>query len=100
MGAIATFRDKTESLIQLLTKSGLVVKDVQATLKPKISPSPKEIMVFFEASFFGNYLSHVPVSLRELAKVDIAFELKKYRVNGVIRCDGYKLTAIAQKPER
>lgn len=87
----------TTKLIQLLASAGLIVIDVQATLIERRFSSIKHAMAFFEASFFGNYLNHVPASLRERAKADIEAELEKYRVKDAIQYNGYNLSAIAQK---
>lgn len=89
----------TTGLIQLLTRSGLIVDEVQAKLRTRMFPSAKATVAFFEASCFGNYLNHVPAFLREQAKADVEADLEEYRVNDMIQYNAYYLSAIAQKRE-
>ena len=90
----------TTQLIQLLTESGLTVTDVQVQRTKGIYQTAREVTRFSEASSFGNYLNHVPPSLREQAKVDIETELEKHQTKDGIMFDSYTIFAIAQKNEQ
>ncbi|BBB89532.1 MAG TPA: methyltransferase domain-containing protein [Methylomusa anaerophila] len=88
----------TTELIQLLAKAGLKVKDVQVKEIKRNYATARDVIRFSEASSFGNYLNHVPDSLREQAKLDIEAELEKHRTEDGIEFDGYTIFAVAQKP--
>ncbi len=88
----------TTALVQLLAQAGLKVNDVQIKETARNYATARETIRFSEASSFGNYLNHVPVSLREQAKADIEAELEKYRTNGGIQLAGYTIFAVARKP--
>ena len=61
--------------------------------------SPEEVFAFNEASSFGNFLRHVPESLRLQARQDLADELEKYRTEAGIELAYNTLYAIARKPD-
>ncbi|AIQ12255.1 class I SAM-dependent methyltransferase [Paenibacillus durus] len=88
----------TTNLVQLLANNGLKVRDVQIKEVERKYRSAQEITRFIEASSFGNYLNHVPDTLRSQAKVDIEAELDKHRSgDGSIKFSNYTIFAIAQK---
>jgi ubiquinone/menaquinone biosynthesis C-methylase UbiE len=89
----------TTELIQLLVKSRFKVVDIQIKTTQRNYQKARQIIEFSEASSFGNYLSHVPESLREKAKTDIEAEFKKYQTEKGIDFEGYTIFAIAQKPK-
>jgi arsenite methyltransferase len=60
--------------------------------------SPEEVFAFNEASSSGNFLMHVPESLRPQARRDIAEELEKCRTRDGIELATNTLYAIARKP--
>jgi arsenite methyltransferase len=89
----------TSELIYLLMNAGLMVKDVQVKSIKRSFPSAADVMRYLEASFFGNFLNHVPTPLRERAKVDIGAELEKQRTKEGVQFTTGALCAIAQKNE-
>ena len=89
----------TTRLLQLLTAAGFRVLAVQIENSSQIFESPREMTLFQEASCFGNYLNHVPYSLRDQAKSEIEAELEKYRTGPGIRFDHYTIFALAAKGE-
>ena len=56
------------------------------------------MFAFNEASSFGNFLMHVPESLRPRARRDLAVELEKHRTPAGIELATNTLYAIATKP--
>jgi ubiquinone/menaquinone biosynthesis C-methylase UbiE len=90
----------TTELIQLLVKTGFTVKNVQVKKITGSHATAKDLIRHHEASSFGNYLSHVPESLRERAKADIESELNKRRTKNGIQFDRHTIFAVAQKAER
>jgi ubiquinone/menaquinone biosynthesis C-methylase UbiE len=87
----------TTELIQLLAGAGLTVKDVQIKEIKRSYPTARDVIRFSEASSFGNFLNHVPESLRDQAKADIESELEKQRTKDGITFSGYTIFAIAKK---
>ena len=87
----------TTELIQLLAKAGFKVKDVQVKTIKRSHATAKDVIRHSEASSFGNYLSHVPDSLRTQAKADIEAELEKHRTKDGIQFHGHSIFAIAKK---
>jgi ubiquinone/menaquinone biosynthesis C-methylase UbiE len=86
-------------LIDYLVRAGFMVEDVQVKLAKKVFQSEQHAMQYFEASYFGNYLNHVPDSLRDQAKNDVFDELKSYRTKDGVEFHMYVLSAIAKKTE-
>jgi ubiquinone/menaquinone biosynthesis C-methylase UbiE len=87
----------TTALIQLLTKAGFKVTDAQIKEVTRQYSTAEEVTKFTEASCFGNYLNHVPDSLREQAKLDIEVEFEKHRTKDGIQFSGHMIFAVAQK---
>jgi len=88
----------TTELIQWLIKfdfnvQRLEVKEVQREFR-----DPDHVVEHSESSSFGNYLSHVPETLRKPAKADIKAELAKLQTGKGITLTGHTIFAIAQKP--
>ncbi len=90
----------TGELIDLFINSNLAVTDLHLKSVSWTYKSGRDIVWHSESSSFGNYLNHVPDSLKENAKQDIADELDKYRVNDEIAFDRLTIFAVAQKKER
>ena len=87
----------TTELGELLAKSGFVVTSIQVRTATWPYKTAEEILRFARASSFGNVLNHVPESLREQAKTDIAAEFKKHERDGKLAFDRHNLFAIAEK---
>ncbi|BBB89709.1 MAG TPA: methyltransferase domain-containing protein [Methylomusa anaerophila] len=90
----------TTALIELLTKTGFKVKDIQIKEIKRTHQTAKDVIIHSEASSFGNYLNHVPDSLREQAKADVAAEIEKHRTKDGIKLKGYTIFAIAKKGQQ
>ncbi len=84
-------------LILLLTKAGLAIDDIQVKASFWSFQSASELIRHSEASSFGNYLSHVPDSLRDSVKSDIETELEKHRTEEGIKVERHTIFAVAQK---
>ncbi len=84
-------------LIQLLTQAGFTVENIQVKKITGSHATAEDLIKHHEASSFGNYLSHVPESLREQAKADIESEINKGRTKDGIQFDRHTIFAIAQK---
>jgi ubiquinone/menaquinone biosynthesis C-methylase UbiE len=87
----------TTELIKLLTKAGLQIADIHIELGKRTFSSVSEIIGFYEAGLFGNFLNHVPDGLRAQAKSDIEKELATYQTKNGLQFDYYTIFAIAQK---
>lgn len=87
----------TTELVQLLSKFGFWVKDVQIKEIRRDYPTSEHVIDFLESSSFGNHLNHVPLQLREKARKEIENEFEKYRTGKGIRFTGHTIFAIAQK---
>jgi arsenite methyltransferase len=87
----------TTELIHLLTNASLKIEDVQIKENKRTYQSARDLIKFSEASSFGNYLNHVPDSLREQAKADIEAELEKHRTKDGIEFNFYMIFAVSQK---
>ena len=87
----------TTKLIQFLAGAGLTVKDVEIREIRRNYPIARDVIRFSEASSFGNFLNHIPESLRDQAKADIENELEKQRDKEGITFNGYTIFAVARK---
>jgi ubiquinone/menaquinone biosynthesis C-methylase UbiE len=87
----------TTELITLLAEADFKVTDIQVLLHERKHAKAKDIIAFSEASSFGNYLNHVPDSLRDRAKQEIITEFEKLRTSDGITVDGYRTFAVAKK---
>lgn len=86
-------------LIELLSGLGLKIEDVHLQVKSRTFTCAQDVTKFLEASFFGNYLNHVPDNMREQAKAEIEQEFEAQRIAAGLQFDYYPLFAVAQKPE-
>lgn len=87
----------TTELIQLLISSGFKFQDVQIQTSSRTFHQTQDITNFLSASYFGNYLVHVPDNLREQAITDIEAEFESYRTVEGLKFDYYPLYAVVQK---
>lgn len=88
----------TTEFNQLMTTVGFELLNLQIKPAKRTYSSTIDVMKFFEASFFGNFLNHVPSVLRDQAKADIAAEFEKNRTSEGIELCAYVFSAIIQKP--
>ena len=84
-------------LIELLTEAGLKIHDLHLQLNTRTFSTAEDVTRFLSASYFGNYLNHVPEAMREQAKRDIEKEFETYRTAAGLQFDYYPLFAVAQK---
>jgi ubiquinone/menaquinone biosynthesis C-methylase UbiE len=87
-----------KELGMLLADAGFTEIKIKLLAGKRYYSSPEEAFAFNEASSFGNFLQHVPESLRSRARSDIAEELEKYRKPAGIELAQNNLCAIARKP--
>ncbi len=87
-----------KELEALLSGAGFAEIGINLRTGKRYYSSPEEVFAFNEASSFGNFLMHVPESLRPQARKDIAEELEKCRTKDGIELDTNTLYAIARKP--
>jgi ubiquinone/menaquinone biosynthesis C-methylase UbiE len=87
----------TTELIKLLTKAGLKVKEIQVKAHTRTHATARDVIRFSEASSFGNYLNHVPDTLRDQAKAEIAAELEKLKTDDGITLENHTIFAVAKK---
>ncbi|WP_438043667.1 hypothetical protein [Sorangium sp. So ce128] len=82
--------------------TGLLAEHVAGLVGPtgKVhhQPDGRAAIAFSQASSFGNFLGHLPESLRSQAIEDIQRELEAFRTPEGIRLEGKRLFAIAHKP--
>ena len=60
--------------------------------------TPETALEFVEASSFGNFLSHLPESLRPPARAAIATELEQFVTREGIERESTRIVAVALKP--
>ncbi|QJW44356.1 hypothetical protein HA075_23545 [bacterium BFN5] len=84
-------------LIQLLISIGFKFQDVHVQTNFRTFQQAHDITKFLSASYFGNYLEHVPEDLREQALTDIEAEFESYRTIEGLKFDYYPLYAVVQK---
>jgi ubiquinone/menaquinone biosynthesis C-methylase UbiE len=82
----------------LLDAAGFTNIDIQRQPRYRYFSTPEEAFAFNEASSFGNFLQHVPESLRLSARRDMAEELEKRRTPEGIKVAMNPVFAIARKP--
>jgi ubiquinone/menaquinone biosynthesis C-methylase UbiE len=88
----------TGELESLLAAAGFTQIDIQRQPRYRYFSTPDEAFAFNEASSFGNFLKHVPESLRPSAKREIAEELEKRRTPEGIKVAMNPVFATARKP--
>ena len=86
----------TNELSELLTQTGFAVESIQVRTATWPYKTAEEIFRFAQASSFGNALNHIPESVRERAKWDIAAEFKKHEIDGKLAFDRHNIFAVAQ----
>lgn len=91
---------KTTQLVELLAEANFKVKDVQIKESKRSYESAEDITKFNEASSFGNYLNHVPESLRDQAKRDIEAEFENHRSKNGLQFSHYTIYAVAKKAKQ
>lgn len=91
------FNLTTAELINLFLEETLIIKEFHVQVSSRIFRHATEITQFMAASFFGNYLNHVPDNLREQAITDIEAEFESYRTVEGLKFDYYPLYAVVQK---
>jgi ubiquinone/menaquinone biosynthesis C-methylase UbiE len=85
-------------LVQQFIGARLDVQSVDIRKRLKYFTSGREIIDFLESSTFGNYLQHVPFSLREGALREIIAEFDALKSGGQIEFTGFTIFAVAAKP--
>jgi arsenite methyltransferase len=90
-------RVSADELARLLRDAGF--EAVTMTIEPNstLHANPEAALRHAEASSFGNLLGHLPLALRERARVEIATELERYLTPQGIRHEGARITAVAVK---
>ncbi len=63
----------------LMQDAGFRISEINCEKDPRYFESPLKCLEYVESSLFGNFLSNVPVNLRESVKADIMKELEKKR---------------------
>lgn len=84
-------------LDSLLRKSGFRVIEIKLKRDPRYFETPAKCLEYVEASSFGNFMSNIPVSVREKIKAEIMAELNKYLTPKGIESVYYDLFALAEK---
>lgn len=87
----------SSELKELLEAAGFRNTSLDLRKTIRYYPGPGEIIDFVNSSCFGNFLTHVPVYLRERAASEIASELEKGRGEKGIAFTGNTVFAVAQK---
>jgi ubiquinone/menaquinone biosynthesis C-methylase UbiE len=103
VGQVKTSEDASKpvtgkELETLLADAGFTEIEIKLIATRRYYSSPEEAFAFNEASSFGNFLKHVPESLRSQARSDIAEELEKHRTPAGIELAQNNLCAVARKP--
>lgn len=84
-------------LVELLLAADLDVANVEIVARRRRFATGSQIVDFLESSTFGNYLTHVPVELRDQAREDIVAEFENRRTEDGIDFRGYTIFAVAEK---
>ncbi|WP_437479218.1 methyltransferase domain-containing protein [Sorangium sp. So ce1014] len=87
-----------QELADLLSGAGFTAQRIEAQANVHHQPDGNTAIAFSQASSFGNFLGHLPESLRSQAIEDIKRELEAFRTPEGIRLEGKRLFAIAHKP--
>jgi len=93
-----TYRVSAADLESLLGQTGFTVQKMAVRPQVHHHPTPEAAIEFAEASSFGNFLGHLPATLRAAAREEIMRELEQYRTLEGIRRDGARIIAVALKP--
>jgi len=87
----------TVELDSLLRKSGFRVIEIKLKRNSRYFETPAKCLESVEASSFGNFLSNIPVSVREKVQAEIMVELKKYQTPKGIESVHHNFFALAEK---
>ena len=93
----AAHRVTVKELRDLLTQIGFVVASMELVPNTSVHSCPNAAIKFSQASSFGNFLGHLPESLRRSATRDIIRELEAFRTPEGIRLEGARIFAVAHK---
>jgi len=87
----------TDDLLLLLLNSGF--QDIKFSLikNTRYYQTPWEFLEFMESSVFGNFLTNIPVNLRESFRTDLAERLEEKRTDKGIEHTNYTAFIIAIK---
>ncbi len=95
-GALGHHVSATE-LREWLVDTGFAVRSIELEPQSNHQPTADAAIEFSQASSFGNFLGHLPESLRASARREIAEELERLRTPQGIPQDGQRIVAIAVK---
>lgn len=95
--ASTKFGVTSTQMVELFLRAKFSVRQIEIRPNTRTYRSGEEIVDFLESSTFGNYLAHVPDSLRAQARQEIVHELDARCVAGGIPFTGYTLFAIGAK---
>jgi arsenite methyltransferase len=84
-------------LVELLLAAELEVSHLEIVTRRRRFATGAQIVDFLESSTFGNYLSHVPLELRDQAREDIVAEFESRRSEDGIDFRSYTIFASAEK---
>ena len=85
-------------LERLLITAGFKIKQLELRTSLQYFATPNAALDFVEASSFGNFLSHLPESLRSRARSAIAVELEQFVTPMGIERESTRIVAVALKP--
>jgi arsenite methyltransferase len=86
-----------EELKGLLLQAGFTPQSIELEENVTHHPTADAAIEFSQASSFGNYLGHLPESLRAAARREIGLELERYATPEGIRQEGARIVAVAVK---
>lgn len=82
----------------LLVQAGFCGAAVEVRERKRLHPSAEDLMEFYDASSFGNFLRFMPEDLRECLRADIVQELERRRTAEGIEMVSKTIIATAQRP--
>lgn len=91
-------RVSASELQGLFEQTGFEVVSIDVSPNSILHASPEAAIEHSQASSFGNFLGHLPESLRASARAEILRELEKHRTPEGYRQDGARIFAVAKKP--
>jgi arsenite methyltransferase len=94
----AALRVTATELRGLLTQAGFGVEQLDVLPNTNHHESAEAAIAFSEASSFGNFLGHLPESLRASARSELLRELDAIKTPRGIHQEGGRLLAVAVKP--
>jgi ubiquinone/menaquinone biosynthesis C-methylase UbiE len=81
----------------LFEETGFAIRKIEVIPNENALPSPQAAILFFEASSFGNFLGHLPETVRPQARAAIEAELERLRTPNGIPFTGARIRAFASK---